>query len=65
VLESACHSVDFVRRGISSTPKHITVFTYRLVGHAGWDVIREARLSAIPPRIAAGLQDVDKGQARV
>ena len=34
-------------------------------GDAGWDVIRAAQLSAIPPRIAPGLQHVDKGQERV
>src|ERR1700752_3730639 len=29
--------------------------------HAGWNVIQAARLSAIPPRTAPGLQHVDKG----
>ncbi len=42
-----------------------STLTCRLVGHAGWDVIRAARLSAIPPRISSGLQHVGKGQARV
>jgi transposase-like protein DUF772 len=41
-------------------PHHSTF----LVGHAGWDVIRVARLSVIPPRIVKGLQHVDRGQAR-
>ena len=42
-----------------------STFTCRLVGQAGWDVIRAARPSAIPPRISSGLQHVGKGQARV
>ena len=33
-------------------------------GHAGGNVIREARPFAIPPRIAPGLRHVDKGQGR-
>jgi hypothetical protein len=39
-------------------------FPCRLVVHAGWDVIRAAQLSAIPPRIAPDLRHVDKGQER-
>src|ERR1700752_3129580 len=48
-------STEDSSRTIALSPKSAIngspIFTCRLMGDAGWDVIRAAQLSAIPPRI--------------
>jgi hypothetical protein len=62
---AAEHAAPSLMRPASETLTQAEVVICRLLGYAGWRVIRAARLSAIPPRIAPGHRHVDKGQARL